>query len=942
MNWTPEQACAIELRNKNILVAAAAGSGKTAVLVERIKRLILEDKCPIDRMLIVTFTNAAASEMKEKIRKAVSQTVEEMALRAEAGDAAAAENLIFLKQQLNLLPQAQISTFHAFALEVIRRYFYIINVEPNFKICDDAQQTLLKAEAMDQLLEECFEKEDRQFLHFLDCYSGDRNENKFRELVERVYSTVQTLPEPERWLHEKVEMLRGENGGEAMKPVMEFLWQLAEEELKTAEHAIVENRRRARIVGLNEAANLAEDDLTQIRKIREHLGDFDGLRDALGNFRLATLKKTLYAPGPDASVSTEEAEALKNAASANRDLAKKKIKGLRDEYFAQGAEVMAEEMAETYSDALMVEKLVLRYGQLYAEEKKKRGLVDFGDIEHYAYEILKDDEVSRYYRETFCHIFVDEYQDSNVMQEAFLKRICRENNLFLVGDVKQSIYKFRLAEPEIFQRRYREYAEDDGGRCAKIDLNRNFRSKRPVIDFVNEVFDFIMDGYDEAAALHMGDPWGDCFYDEPKLYLTNAPWSNPDEVDDELKNMIKAEKEALAAVKLIRDSLGQPIYDSKAQTMRPLQLSDIVILMRGIRGYGDIFYNTLMENGVNAFVDDNDGFFDTLEINTFLSLLMLLDNEKQDVPLLTVLRSEIFGFSVGELAQIRISFREGSYFEAFRQYACAGPDAYLRAKSSAAMVSLSQWRSLSVFMPLEELVWKLMLDTGFYLAMGALPGGRQRQANLRALADRALVYRKGQSGSLYGFIRYIEAVKEKKVPAGQVKLAGEGDELVKIMTIHKSKGLEFPMVILTGFCRKLNYTAMGKSLVIHKDLGLGFPIINKEESWYRTTMLQNIIKAKFRQEEVEEEKRVLYVALTRPKDRLAILGICDDAQEALEKVGSEPPKDTSYFTMTGNRICTRLQKYEIIEEEELASLRKHHPGQKQRVLERMDRFMEVE
>ena len=933
MNWTYEQAQAIELRDKNILVAAAAGSGKTAVLVERIKRLVLEDKCPIDRMLIVTFTNAAAAEMKEKIRRAISQAVEDLAEQAETGDRQAGEELVFLKQQLNLLSQAQISTFHAFALEVIRRYFYIIDVEPNFKICDDAQQVILRANAMDMLLEEQFESDDPAFLAFLDKYSGDRNENRFREMMDKTYDTIQALPEPYQWLREKVDMLRfGDE--KSMKPIMRFLWNLAEESIRTAEAAIRENLNRAQKEELEAAAALAEDDLAQLAKIRETLGDYDALRDALENFKLGTLRKTLYNPPAGSSLTPDAAEAMKNAASANRDLAKKKIKSLRDEYFAQNAEAMAAEMMQTHADAAMVEKLVTRYGQLYMEEKKKRGLVDFGDIEHYAYEILKDEEVSRYYRDRFRHIFVDEYQDSNVMQEAFLSRICRENNLFLVGDVKQSIYKFRLAEPEIFQRRYREYgSEKKQQNSTKIDLNRNFRSKRPVIDFVNEVFDFIMDDYDEAAALHMGDLYGDNAYDEPKLYLTGTPWEEGDDIDDELKNMMKAEKEALAAVKLIRDSLGQPIYDSKAQTMRALQLSDIVILLRGIRGYGDIFYNVLMENDISAYIDDNDGYFDTMEVNNFLCLLQLIDNEKQDVPLLTVLRSEIFGFTIPQLAEIRIACREGSYYDAFHSYAQTGAEPELRAKCADAADSLAEWQSLAVFMPLEELVWKLMLDTGFYLAMGAMPGGRQRQANLRALVDKALVYRKGEQGSLYGFIRYIEAVKEKKVASGQVKLVGEGDDLVRIMTIHKSKGLEFPMVILAGFCKRLNYTAMGKSLVIHKDLGLGLPIINKDESWYRTTMLQNIIKAKFHQEEAEEEKRVLYVALTRPKDRLALLGILDDVQASLDKVGSEPPKDASYFQMTGNRICTRLQRYEIIEDADLARLTSHRQRKNDRVLE---------
>ncbi|MCI6013071.1 MAG: helicase-exonuclease AddAB subunit AddA [Firmicutes bacterium] len=946
MKWTEEQRQAIEERGKNLLVAAAAGSGKTAVLVERIKRLILEDGCPIDRMLIVTFTNAAASEMKEKIRRAITRSAGELADRLEqAGEGPEkvelGKQMAFLRQQMNLLPQAQISTFHAFALEVIRRYFYVAEMEPDFKICDDAQQTLLKAEAMDRLLEEYFEESDPAFLHFLDCYSGDRNEDRFRELIDRVYTTIQSLPEPYRWLHEKVEMLGDARTEEkVIEPVLNFIWQMADARLHEAEESLQENLQQAKDAGLLKAEDLAEEDLKKTEALRQSMEnrDFDEFRKSLSQFRLSTLRKNFYTPEEESEITAEQADALKNAAAVRRDHAKENIKAIRDGYFAESLEEMTEEMAQTYDDGCMLEKLVIRYGQLYDAEKKKRNLVDFSDIEHDAYEILKDPQVSGFYREKFIHIFVDEYQDSNVMQEALLGQICRENNLFLVGDVKQSIYKFRLAEPEIFQKRYRQYAEDSTGcrrTSMKIDLNRNFRSKKPVIDFINQVFDEVMDGYDEDAALHMGDPFGDRYYDEPKLYLVKTPWTEEEPIDDELKNMMKAEKEALAAVKLIRDSLGQPVYDSKAQTVRPLELQDIAILLRGVRGYGDIFYSVLMENGIPAFVDDSDGYFDTMEINTFLSFLTLLDNEKQDVPLLTVLRSEIFGFSVEELASVRIGCREGSYYDAFSACSRGESDcsAALCAKCAAALENLRKWQSLAVFTPLEDLIWNLLLETGFYLAMGAMPGGRQRQANLRALVDKAAGYRKSQGGSLYGFIRYIDAVKEKKVAGGQVKLVGEGDALVKIMTIHKSKGLEFPMVILAGFCRKLNYTSMGKSLVIHKDLGLGFPLVCKEESWYRTTALQKVIREKFHQEEVEEEKRILYVALTRAKDRLAILGICDDVQEALDKAGSEPPKDTSYFQMAGNRICTRLQQYEVIEDAALAGLTSHRQRKTDRVLE---------
>ena len=339
------------------------------------------------------------------------------------------------------------------------------------------------------------------------------------------------------------------------------------------------------------------------------------------------------------------------------------------------------------------------------------------------------------------------------------------------------------------------------------------------------------------------------------------PWEEDSDIDEELKNLIKAEKEALCAVKLIRDNLGQPIFDSKKGEQRPLEKRDIVILMRGIRNYGDIFYKILADNDIPAYIDDSDGFFDTLEINSFLSALYVMDNPKQDVQLLTLMRSEMLGFSIEEMVKIRIEFKYGSYYDAFSKYAVSGKDESLRAKCRGALEKISDWRQLSRLMPLDKLIWKLLLDTGFYLAMGAMPSGSQRQANLRALVDKALAYRTSGGGSLYGFIRYVEAIKENKVSMGQVKLLGEKDDLVRIMTIHKSKGLEFPMVLLSGYCRKLTYSTSGKAPVIHKDLGIGFPIVDWENRWYKTTLLQSMIKDRFRREEVEEEKRILYLCL---------------------------------------------------------------------------------
>ena len=996
VHWTPEQAEAITRRGQNLLVAAAAGSGKTAVLVERIKRLILEERCAIDHMLIVTFTNAAASEMKEKIEKAIRKEIDRVAealadedaegsaavrshaeakaeaeagvdgaacgqdgnhagkqssARRESSDASRAalqRDLVFLKRQLDLLPNANISTFHAFALEVIRRFFYLIDVEPNFKICDNSRQMILRGQAMDELLEEFFEADDAEFYEFLKSYSGDRNENRFRQMIESTFDTIQSLPEPAEWLREKVEELNPAHGIEAFaeSAVMRELWEDTEARLARAKAQLLKTAEFAALHSLEGVRELTLADLGMAEELEALAAarDFDGMVSRLDGFRLKTLSKKIFAETADFD---ESAMAdVREMVEQNRAPLKSCAKDLKTAYFYDVFQSIAEDVHAGYPSACFFARALLRYGEIYAEKKREKGLLDFNDIEHNAYEILKDAEAAAFYREKFLHIFVDEYQDSNVIQEALIERLQSGRNLFTVGDIKQSIYMFRLADPEIFRARYHRYdaltaerGEESPSLC--IDLNRNFRSKTGVLDFINQVFYDAMEDYDARAALYPGDSCAERRSVKPLLYLAQTPWDEDGEADDELKLLRKAEKEALAAVKIIRDHLGRTIYDSKARKERSLEKKDIVILMRGMKNYGDLFYKILTENNLPAYVDDNDGFFDTIEINTFMALLALLDNPKQDIPLLTVLRSEIFDFSVEELTAVRIAQKEGSYYQAL--VSCAGEntgeacgaagaeamarsgrfaDEALREKCAAALRSLRKWSRLASLLPLDELIWELLLETGFYLAMGAMPSGSRRQANLRALVDKALAYQDSQDGSLYGFMEYIDAVKERKVSMGQVKMVGEDDDTIRIMTIHKSKGLEFPMVLLAGYCRKLNYTTIGKGPAVHKTLGLGFPVVHYRESWYRTSITQNVIRAKIRREEAAEEKRVLYVAMTRAKDFLCLLGIEDDPQEAVSRVLAELPKDSSYFSMTGRTICKRGDGYVFITNADLTGLSK--------------------
>lgn len=958
MKWTEEQRQAIELRDKNLLVSAAAGSGKTAVLVERIRRLIIEDGCSVDRMLIVTFTNAAAAEMKEKIRRSLTETLEEAAAAAAAGEdshggarasageaghgcAQAAARRNYLKRQLDLLPSANISTFHAFALEVIRRYFYLIGIEPNFKICDSTEESLLKGEAMDELLSSLFAEGETEFFRFLKSYSGDRDESRFREMIAGCYNTMRSLPEPFVWLEESVEQLKDGRGLESGS-VREGLLAAAEEKLSAARHAIAANEETARRYGLTQLLTLCEQDKAQLDRLSAAAGSHDEFREALAAFKLPAMSSKIFAARTEEQDEGKNgadgpgAEELKKTVSAGRDLAKKLIKELKEVYFTGSIDEMKRELAATYEPACYLQKLLRRYDELYREAKRAKNLLDFSDIEHYAFEILKDEEAAGFYRQRFEHIFIDEYQDSNVIQEALIDQIKRGDNLFMVGDVKQSIYKFRLAEPEIFQRKYRYYCEGLAGLSQKLDLNKNFRSKKQVIDFINGIFSAIMSGYDDNAALHAGDPHAEEGYCRPLLCLAQTPWDEDTELDEELKNLIKAEKEALSAVRLIRESLGQEIFDSRRGVRRTLAKRDIVILMRGVKNYGEIFYKILTENDLPAYIDDSDGFFDTLEIDSFLAALRIIDNPKQDVPLLTLLRSEMLGFTIEELVDVRIAHKQGSYYEAFTSYAQVGPADALRDKCASALAKIASWRQLSQLLPLDKLIWRLLLDSGFYLAMGALPAGSQRQANLRALTDKALAYGASGGGSLYGFIQYVEAIRENKVSMGQVKLLGENDDLVRIMTVHKSKGLEFPMVVMAGCCRRLNYSSSGRSPLMHKDLGLGFPLVDKDNRWYRTTLMQDMIKDRIRREEVEEEKRILYVALTRAMDRLFLLGICNDVHKEIEKVCAEAPGAGSYFSMAGRVICRDLKAVRLLADEELAGMVRGRRRSVERILKTMD------
>lgn len=899
MKWTKEQQEAIEIRSKNILVSAAAGSGKTAVLVERIKQLILRDHVSLDHMLIVTFSNAAASEMREKIVDAISKELE--------GSADS-----FLREQLNLIHRANISTFHAFSMEVIRRYFYLIDIEPNFKICDEAQKTILQGEAMEQLFSSMFDSCSQDFIDFLNKFAVTKNDNAVKDMIYEAHEFIQSIPDSYEWLRAQAEKLS-----------------LTREEFENSS-AFHEIRN-----GISKSLSLAEGYFERAGELLEDHGlasiipkwtlDMEAFRILRNGFEtlsfdefgrlVSDLKFQTYTASKDEKEAYEE---IKEFVSSLRDQAKNAVRKLTSQYFARPLDFYVEDLNKTCRDALYLSRLVEEFDRIYKDKKQKKGLIDFSDIEHYALAVLSREEAAAEYRDKFDYIFIDEYQDSNIVQETLIGKIKRENNLFMVGDVKQSIYKFRLAEPEIFISKYENFKENKNEFDIKLDLNKNFRSKGRIIAAVNDIFSQIMKKdlsgleYDEDAALYQGQEYSGELDYPVELQIVDDMQIEDLSVDDEIREMKKAEIEACTAAQIIRESKGRMIYDAKKGEERLITNKDIVILLRSAKGYAEIYYNALLKEGIPSFIDASDGYFDTLEVEVFLNLLRIIDNRKQDIPFLSVLRSPVFSFTIEEMIRIRTFNKQGMYYQAFKDYSQRGEDIALREKSAAVLSRIDQWKKEAPLMPLEDFLWKLIRETGYYEYVGGIPGGSQRQANLRALVDKAVQFQNSQMKGLFSFISYIEAIKKRNVPMGQVKLLGENDDVVRIMTIHKSKGLEFPVVLVGGLGKRFNKDSDTYQISLHKEIGLGIRFVDRENSCYKKTIVQMAIDQKKRRESMAEELRILYVAFTRAMDKLVLLGTMRDIGSVMDRCSVMGNGDLSGAKSYLDLLIPVLEKTKII------------------------------
>ncbi|MDR3364959.1 MAG: helicase-exonuclease AddAB subunit AddA [Clostridiales Family XIII bacterium] len=886
MTWTKKQQQTIETRGKNVLVSAAAGSGKTAVLTERILKLVTEDKAPLKELLVVTFTEAAASEMKHRIAAALAE---------------AAETDDFAQEQLRQIGAAKIMTFHAFCLTVLKKHYYAIDLDPSFSIADEKRATALKEQALDEMLAEAFADGDaafrEAFLDFLLNYSQAKDERSVREKILKVYEFVMTDPEPWGWLGKSVDALFAPPEDLVKMPAMAEAFGEIKHKLELARALTERTGALLASYGLERLAAKNAIDLERAANVERLFlaGDMDGTRKALADISFEQFRA--------AAAEKEDYDSIKELVAMRRDRVKTILRDeLRTTFFSQALGEYADEIGRVAPYARTLETLVKRFAEAYERVKRGENAIDFADFEHMALRILESGEIADDYRRKLSYIFVDEYQDSNYVQEALIGRVSREDNVFMVGDVKQSIYSFRNAAPEIFlekQRRYpseeAEEAEEAGGtREIRIDLSTNFRSKRGVIDAVNALFEVLIEqhisgmGYDADARLVPGVEYGPAMEGRACLHLIQK---------DKGKEVFGSDTEGEAALcaEIIADTVGRPFYDTKLGLARPIAFRDIAILLRAAKGAAEVYRKALEARGIPAFTDRGEGYFETVEIDTFLGLLRAVVNPRRDVPLAASMCSAVFGFELAELAEIRAEKTDGYFYAAFLAYAQAGADTALREKCAAMAERLAKWRDEERFMRLDDFLWKLLRASGFYDYAGALPRGELRQANLRALLDRAADYQKGRVEGLRGFLAYLDKIRLRGEVA-QVNLLTDGEDVCRIMTIHGSKGLEFPVVILGGLGKPLAKGGLGDdSLLLRHETGLSLYLEDHRAHTFKKTLLHSALKLKNDVDERAECIRLLYVAMTRAMDTLHMIGTLGDPEKQIRLYGGDgasPAVDT--------------------------------------------------
>ena len=887
--WTNEQLSAITQKGNNILVAAAAGSGKTTVLVERIIRKIINDNVDIDKILVVTFTNAAASEMRERILTALYKQIDEDPLNQR------------LRKQIVLLNKASICTIDAFCLDIIRNNFFEIGASSNFRIADNTELELLKQEAIEETFEERYLENDDEFNKLIELYAGYKDDENLKNIILKIHNYIQSAPFPEDWLEEQIEKFNMSN----IEDFSQTEWgkiilkNFRDEVLNSIQILESSKHQLDMITELSKFSLVVADDINQLKFLEQNWDNWERAYEIANNLKFKTWPT-------DKKVVSNLKEDTKKA----RDNVKKRISKAVSQTFIYNTEEAVEDINAMYPILKKIKDVTLKFMEKFSEKKSNKNIMDFSDIEHYALKILlkKDEngiyqktEVAKKYEEKFNEIAIDEYQDSNLVQEYILTSISNGKNIFMVGDVKQSIYRFRQAKPELFLDKYQKYGLEPNEYGQKIKLFKNFRSRENILDTTNLIFSDIMSAdfgeieYDESEYLNLG-----ATYEEPTENVEFAGKTELDiidlkkeenedgeeiEEDNSSELLEKTEIEAKFVANRIQELIKSKyqVYDRKTG-YRDITYKDIVILLRATSNTANVFEKELLNLNIPVFSDQAENYLESIEIRTITSLLKIIDNPYRDIPLVTVMRSIIGDFTDNELIEIRLTQNEGYFYDSLKE-AKTSPkiDGKLKEKVTNFLDKLNKWREEERYLPLNEFIQKIYEETDYYNYVRLMPNGQVRKANLKMLLDRAKDYEKISFKGLFNFIRYLEKVKSSNSDLSSAKVIGENENVVRIMSIHKSKGLEFPVAIISRTDKKFNQKDLNESILLHQDIGFGMQYINYDRKIEYTTATKEAIKIKTKEESIAEEMRILYVALTRAKEKLIITGVENDFTKSIDQ-----------------------------------------------------------
>lgn len=870
MPWTKEQQKVIDQRDADILVSAAAGSGKTAVLVERIIQKITDEEHPmdVDRLLVVTFTKAAAGEMRERIAAALDRKVRECP-----------QNQHFVRQ-LSLIHKAQITTIHSFCMSLIRDYFYILGIDPNTAPGEEGQLSLMREQVLDEILEEAYENRDPGFIELVESYSPGRNDQILNQYILILYQKARSHVQPRRWLEEARENLRVETLEELENSALvKMVWKDAGRVFENALFTIREAIETASAEGgpyfylkcLKEDEEILKG-LAQAQSFGECCRMFEGVKKP----RLSGRKKKTDVIDGDLQARCKEL----------RDRAWKLTEEMQGAYFYRGMGDILRELKIIRKPLEALIDLTEEFMEQYSRRKIRENLMDYDDMEHFALQLLIDhfdeeenpvpSQIALEKSVDFEEIYIDEYQDSNFIQDAILRSVSKEaeggHNMFMVGDVKQSIYSFRLARPELFLEKYHRYQGPEP-EYQLIELRNNFRSRREVLEFTNDIFYQIMRQslgnieYTEDVALVPTMEFPESGGMTAEVLLLDQ-----EEAKQSEENNLVLEARMIAGK--IREMVDgeDPLMitgedEEGNRILRKVRYRDIVILLRSMKGNAEIFQKELMDAGIPAFCSSQTGYFDTVEVRTLLSLLSVVDNIYQDIDLAAVLRSPIIGMTEEDLGWLK------AWGKADHLWECLTAVKDQMDLAEKAVKLLLRLREAKTYLPLNELLWMALDESGYFHYAGAMPQGKKRQGNILMLMEQAKAFENHQVKGLFHFVRYMEQCRDYNMDFGEANTLGEDQDLVHISSIHKSKGLEYPVVFVSNIHKKFNLTDSSGSIIFHPDYFIGADVIDPVHRTRGTTILKSAVRRQMRRDALGEELRVLYVAMTRAKEKLILTGM---------------------------------------------------------------------